>query len=88
MKHLIEDLWYGNIAPDEKCGVGDPEIEQMTMRIKSHREQLNQELGIQQKEIFEKFVDCMYEYACILSRCAFCDGFSLATQFMSEALSK
>ncbi len=88
MRKLIEELWYGNIAPDEKCGVGDPEIEHLTMLKKRHKEQLNKELGLQQRDIFEKYVDCMYGYACALAKCAFCKGYCLATQLMAEALSK
>lgn len=88
MKPTIEDLWNGNIAAVRNCGVGDPEIENLVMLIERHREQLNKELGLRQKGIFEKYVDRIDEYVCLISKCAFCDGFSLAGKLITEALSE
>lgn len=88
MKQTIEDLWNGNIAPAEKCGVGDPEIENLVMLMEKHKEQLNMELGKQKKSIFEKYVDCTEEYVYLISERAFSDGFSLASKLMTEALSE
>lgn len=88
VKRTIEDLWNGNIASAENCGVGDPEIENLVILIERHKELLNKELGQQQKSIFEKYVDCTEEYVCLISKCAFRDGFSLASRLMAEALSE
>lgn len=88
MKRTIDELWNGNIASAEKCGVGDPEIEHLIMLIERHKEQLDKELGVQQKSIFEKYVDCTEEYVCLISKRAFCDGFSLAGKLITEALSE
>lgn len=88
MKPTIEDLWNGNITSAEKCGVGDPEIGNLVILIERHKELLNKELGQQQKSIFEKYVDCTEEYMCLISKCAFSDGFSLASKLMTEALSE
>ena len=88
VKRTIEDLWNGKIASAEKCGVDNPEIEHLVMLIERHKELLNQELGQNQKSTFEKYADCMDEYVCIISKCAFHDGFSLACKLMAEALSE
>lgn len=88
MKRTIEALWNGDIASAENCGVGDPEIENLVMLIERHKEQLNKELGLQPKGIFEKYVDRTEEYVCLVSKRAFCDGFSLASKLMTEALSE
>ncbi len=88
MKRTIEDLWNGNIASAENCGVGDPEIENLVMLIERHKEQLSKELGLQQKRIFEKYVDCTEEYVCLISKCAFSDGFCLASKLVTEALTE
>lgn len=86
MKRTIEDLWNGNVTSAEHCGVGDPEIENLVTLLERHKEQLNRELGEQQKGIFEKYVDCADEYACLVCKCAFSDGFSLASRLVTEAL--
>lgn len=86
MKRTIEDLWNGNITSAEHCGVGDPEIENLVTLMEGYRELLNRELGRQQKAVFEKYVDCAEEYVRLISKCAFRDGFSLASKLMTEAL--
>lgn len=86
MKRTIEDLWNGNIAPAEDCGVGDPEIESLVILMDRHKDQLCKELSQRHKDIFEKFVDCTEEYICLVSKCAFTDGFCLACKLMSESL--
>ena len=88
MKRAIEDLWNGNISPAENCGVGDPEIENLVMLMERHQEQLNRELGLPQKDILGKYVDCTEEYVYLIFKSAFCDGFSLACKRMTEALSE
>ncbi len=88
MKRTIEDLWNGNITSAENCGVGDPEIEDLISLIERHKGQLNKELGRQQRDIFGKYVDCMEEYVCLVSKCAFSDGFCLASKLLTEALSE
>ena len=88
MKRTIEDLWNGNITSAENCGVGDPEIEDLIILIERHKGQLNRELGRQQRDIFGKYADCMEEYVCLVSKCAFSDGFCLASKLLTEALSE
>lgn len=40
-----------------------------------------------QKELFEKYNDCMNEYIAAISEQAFCDGFCVGTKITAEALS-
>lgn len=88
MKPTIESLWNGNIAPADNCGAGDPEIENLILLIERHRETLAAELGQGQRCVFEKYTDCMEEYVCLISMCAFRDGFSIAGRLMAEALAQ
>lgn len=88
MRTTIEKLWNGNIASAENCGVGNPEIENLVILMERHKELLDQELGQRQKRVFEEYVDCAEEYVCLISKCAFRDGFSLASRLMTEALSE
>ena len=87
MKSEIEELWNGQVAPAARCGAGDPEIENLIILIERHKDQLNHELKEEDKNIFGKYVDCAEEYTCLISKTAFCDGFTLAVKLMAEALS-
>ena len=86
MKQAIGRLWSGDIVPAEICGAGDPEIEKLVMLIEKHKRRLEQELGQQQKVVFEKYADCAEEYAQLLAECAFTEGFCLACRLMAEGL--
>ena len=86
MKPAIEDLWNGSIVSAENCGVGDPEIENLVMLMERHKLQLDKELGQTQRNVFEKYADCAEEYAQLLCKCAFGEGFCLASRLMAEAL--
>lgn len=85
MKETIENLWNGNIAPGEICGAGNPDIEHLVMLLERNKENLDKELGEQQKEILKKYIDCTDEYIYRITELAFCDGFCLASRLWAEA---
>lgn len=88
MKDTIEKLWNGEITPAEKCGADDPELEELITLLERHKEALGKKLDRQQKDIFEKYLDCVEEYIYFTSMHAFSDGFCLASKLMCEALSE
>lgn len=53
MTSIIDDLWSGNIASAENCGVGDPEVEKIIILIERHKEMLSSSLAPPQIQIFE-----------------------------------
>ena len=87
MKQNIENLWYGNISLAEGCGVHDPEIEKLFRLVERNRVALEKTLDQRQREMFSKYTDCYDEYLCEMSMRAFRDGFCLASQLLTEALS-
>lgn len=88
MNSAIKNLWYGHISPCENCGVGDPEIEMLSMLMNRNHESLCKELSAPQKALFEKYADWSDQYARYLSACAFREGFRLGCQLTGEALSE
>ena len=88
MNSTIENLWYGQFSPCENCGVGDPEIEMLSLLINQSQETLCKELPMPQKEQFEKYADWSDKYARYIAACAFREGFSLGCKLISEALSE
>ena len=88
MKHTIEDLWNGNLAPGPNCGVGLPEMEQLSILLDRNREALLKTLNPEQKALLEKYTDCGDDFCCLFAKQAFCDGFCLGSRLMAEALSE
>lgn len=86
MKNTIKELWYGNIAPMERCGVGDSEINEMLRLMEKNSVKLSEGLSEEQAEIFQKYIDCSDEYAFCSATHAFITGFSLACKLMAEVL--
>lgn len=87
MMQTIADLWNGNIVPCDNCGAHDRQINELVVLMARNRDNLNKEISPAQQVIFEKYIDCAEEYLLRLMEQAFCDGFSLASRLLMEALS-
>ena len=86
MKCAIEELWNGKVVSAENCGVGDPRIEELVIMIEKQKDQLYHDIGQQQKTDLEKYTDCVDEYIYLITKRAFCEGFSLGSRLVVEAL--
>lgn len=84
MDEVIKELWYGNIAPFEKCGVHDPEINRILIRQEQNREQLQRISTEKQMELLQKYTDCAEEYLLLMMERAFCRGFQLGGRLLAE----
>ena len=82
---IINELWYGNISPFEQCTRGDKRLKELLKLVARNREELDGTLTDKQKEILEKFEDCMNEMHSITERDAFSYGFRLGVQLMAES---
>jgi len=87
MKHTIENLWNGALAPCEKCGENDPEVKNMARLIERNREDLQKELNDRQRERLKGYTSCYEEYIYLIGAHAFSEGFSLASRLLTEAFS-
>lgn len=58
MRSILEELFYGNICPNNDCRSHDKETNQLMGYIADHHDNLLSTLNEQQKELFEKFDDC------------------------------
>lgn len=88
MNSILADLWYGNIAPCETCGVGDAEVERLVKCMGEQEDTLLRALQEPQKELFGQYVRWSDMYACVISEKAFVEGFRLAVRLMSEIVPK
>ena len=88
MKETIEELWHGNIIPQEDSRTNSPEMKELLSYMARHHEELEKTFTDEQKEIFEKFHDCWSEYASLAEEAIFAYAFKLGGRLMLETLSE
>ena len=79
----LQELWYGNIRPNEDKIITDEE-KRLIELIARHHETLSSSLKNDDLVVFEKYVDCFTEYASLIEAQAFEIGFNLAVKFLTE----
>ena len=62
MKSIINELWLGNIDPQNDSRNNSQKIKELMEYMARHYEKLNQMMSDEQKETFKKFDDCWSEY--------------------------
>ena len=77
----LQELWYGNIRPNEDKVITDEEKELVSLIVK-HHEQLSSSLKDNDLVVFEKYVDCFTEYASLIECQAFEIGFKLGVKML------
>ena len=88
MKGTIEELWHGNIIPQEDSRRNSKEMKEVLSYMSRHHENLEKSFTDEQKEIFEKFHDCWSEYASLAEEAIFVYAFKLGGRLMLETLSE
>jgi len=85
---IIDELWYGNIAPFEQSTLGDKRFTELLKLVNQDREELVGTLMDKQKETLEKYEETANEMYSVTEREAFSYGFRLGVRLMSESRSK
>lgn len=75
----LEDLYYGNLLPQEKVSKLDDEMKELIGLLNRNEEKLTATLSDEQKETFEN-KDCNREISEICERNAFLNGFRLGAK--------
>ena len=84
MKGSIEELWRGNIIPQEDSRTNSTEMKELLGYMSRHHEDLEKSMTDEQKVIFEKFHDCWSEYASLAEEAIFAYAFRLGARLMIE----
>ena len=84
--NILEELWYGNIAPCERDFKKGSKYSELLGYIIRHEEDLQKRLNDEGKEILEKFTECMGEMYSIAEREAFVRGFTLGARIIIEVM--
>ena len=74
---ILQELWYGNIRPNEDKLITDNEKKLVSL-IARHHETLTSSLKNDDLNVFEKYAVCFTEYASLIECQAFEIGFRLA----------
>ena len=88
MKETIEELWHGNIIPQEDSRTNSPEMKELLSYMSRHHEDLEKSFNDEQKELFEKFHDCWSEYMSLGEAAIFEYAFKLGIQIAIETLTE
>ena len=81
--YILQELWYGNIRPNEDKVITDEEKELVSL-IAKHHETLFSSLKNNDLVVFEKYADCFTEYASLIEAQAFEIGFKLAENLLID----
>ncbi len=86
MKGILEELWYGNVHPQEHCTDGNKQINHLLDLMGRNRDELTATLTDKQKETLEKYEDCLNEMNGIIEREIFAHAFKLGGKIMLETV--
>lgn len=84
MKGTIEELWRGNIIPQEDSRTNSTEMKELIGYMSRHHKELEKNMTDEQKETFEKFYDCWSEYASLSESAVFTYAFKLGARLVLE----
>ena len=84
--NILEELYYGNIVPNEKCAKFDDEVKELLKLLNRNEEKLAATLTELQKETFEKYKDCNREISEISEREIFLNGFRLGARIIIDVV--
>lgn len=84
--NTLEDLYYGNLFPQEKCAKLDDEVKELLKLLNRNEEKLTATLTELQKDTFEKYKDCNREISEIIERETFLNGFRLGARIIIDVV--
>lgn len=88
MKSIINELWLGNINPQNDSRNNSKEMKELMEYMAQHHEDLLKTMNDEQKAIFKKFDDCWSEYMSLAEASIFEYAFKLGMQIAIETLTE
>ena len=83
---ILEEFWYGNIEPTEYDTSSNKEYKKLVELICRNEEKLKATLTDEQKELFEKYTDCVREHQTNTDCLIFQNCFKLGARMMLEVM--
>lgn len=86
MRTTLEDLYYGNITPNEQRMVPGSEMKKAVDRVTDCEKQLMEQLGEAEQETLTKLIRSQHEINGITATENFILGFRLGVRIMAECM--
>ena len=83
---VINELWYGNIEPQDRKNPRDKEYKQLLKKICDYEEQFRGIFSPEQQKDFENYENATISVTAISEEAAFVYGFRLGARMMLEVL--
>lgn len=84
MKNIIEELYYGNLRPEEHIVPSNPEYRPLTRKISEMMEEAKQRFSEDNFKTLEKILDLNGESSSMVASEAFVQGFRMGALVMVE----
>lgn len=81
---ILEEFWYGNIEPTEYDTSSCKEYKKLLELICRNEEKLQATMTDEQKDLFEKYADCVQEYQTITDCLIFQNSFNTDLSFLKK----
>ena len=88
MRKTLEDLYYGNITPNEQQMTPGSELKQAVDRVTNYEKQPMKQLGETEQEILTKLIQSQHEIDSITALENFVLGFRLGVRLMAECMNE
>ena len=86
MRKTLEDLYYGNITPNEQQMTPNSELKRAVDRVTNFEKQLMKQLSEAEQEILTKLIQSQHEINSITATENFILGFRLGIRLMAECM--
>ena len=86
MRKTLEDLYFGNISPNEQQMAPDSELKKAVDRVTRYESQLTEQLGEDEQTILTKLIRSQHEIESITAQENFILGFRLGARIMTECM--
>ena len=86
MRKTLEDLYYGNIIPNEQQMTPGSELKRAVDRVASYEKQLTEQLEEAEQETLTKLIRSQHEINSITATENFILGFRLGVRIMAECM--
>ena len=88
MSNVIEELYYGNLEPQELTTEITPKLKKKLSALVKKEEELSAMLLEKEKELFANYVNAYNEFSSISNSDSFISGFRLGARFAYDIFVK
>ena len=88
MSNFIEDLYYGNIEPQELSTELSGKLKKKLSKLSEKEEQLTARLNGEDKELFQNYASAYTEFSTTSNADSFISGFRLGAKFIYDTFVK